>query len=144
MIAAAVAKILDDSIESLTFRPNGAGGNVFVDWMPDQPDVAVAVMTGQTTPNLSKLPCDVTAVQVLVRHTSIRAVADLSAEINNTLACLPAQIVDEDGSDEIQIVGVTPGAYAPIGRDVKERPEWSLNFSIRHHDPTSHRPAVTA
>lgn len=144
MIAAAVAKILDDSIESLTFRPNGAGGNVFVDWMPDQPDIAVAVMTRPGSPNLTKLPGETVGVQVLVRHTSTRAADDLADLIFDALACAPAQVLDDGGPDEVQVIGVTPGSHSPIGRDVKERPEWSLNFTLRIHNPTSHRPAVTA
>lgn len=144
MIAGAIARTIDAAIPSLEYRPDTAGGNLFVDWMPDTPDVAVSVMTQPATPNLTKLPGDTAQVQVLVRHTDPIDLADMAAAIFDALACLPAQILAAGTPDEVQLIGCTATTSGPIGRDEAGRPEWSLDASLRFHNPTSHRPAVTA
>lgn len=142
MIAAAIARTLDAKITSLDYRPGQAGGNVFVDWMPDTPDIAVAVMSRPGVPNLTKLPGDVAAVQIIVRHPN--PLATLAADIFDRLACLPAGVLAAGTPDAVQLIGCTVTSSAPIGRDSAGRSEHSLNVSLRVHHPTSHRPAVTA
>lgn len=144
MIASAIARTLDAAIESLEYRPDSAGGNTFVDWMPDSPDVAVAVMAQPATPNLTKLPGDSGQVQVLIRHTDPDGLSRLATSIFDALACLPAQILAAGTPDEVQLIGCTATTSGPIGRDEAGRPEWSLDVSLRFHNPTTHRPAVTA
>lgn len=144
MIAAAVARTLDTEIESLAYRPALAGGNIYVGWMPDTPDIAVAVMPRPGTPNLTKLPGDVANVQILVRHIDEVALDELTATIFDRLACLPAQVLAAGTTDAVQLIGCTVTSSAPIGRDAAGRPEHSLNVTLRIHNPTTHRPAVTA
>lgn len=144
MIASAIARTLDAAIESLEYRPDSAGGNTFVDWMPDSPDVAVSVMNRPATPNLTKLPGDTAQVQVLVRHDDPTDARSLALQIFDALACLPAGVIAAGTDDEVQLIGCTVTSIAPIGRDEAKRPEYSLNVSLRVHNPTTHRPAVTA
>lgn len=148
MLVRAVAKLLDAQITGLTFADGQAAGNVFVGWMPDSPDRCVAVMAGSPLPQLSKLPVDIPTVQLIVRDGSGKygAAHDLAEACRSALDCLPAQILDPGGADQTQIVGATADQSGPIdmGRDTKDRPEFSVNTTWRTHHPTTHRPAVNA
>lgn len=149
MLATAVAKLLDAQVVGLTFAATGqVGGNVFVGWMPDAPDRCVAVMPGAPLPQLSKLPTDQPTIQLIVRDAvgKYRAAHDLAEACRSAIDCLPAQVLADGTPDEVQIIGATADQSGPIdmGRDQKDRPEFSVNTTWRVHQPTTHRPAVTA
>lgn len=149
MIARAVAKLLDAQIAGLTFTSDGqSGGNIFVGWMPDSPDRCVAVMPGAPLPQLSKLPTDIPTVQLIVRDGvgQYAAAHDLAEACRSAVDCLPAQVLDPAGPDEVVIIGATADQSGPIdmGRDQKDRPEFSVNTTWRTHNPSTHRPAVPA
>lgn len=149
MLARAVAKLLDAQITGLTYADAGqTGGNVFVGWMPDTPDRCVAVMAGAPLPQTSKLPSDIPTVQLIIRDSSGRyvAAAELAEACRSALDCLPAQKLAAGTDDEVIVIGATADQSGPIdmGRDPNDRPEFSVNTTWRTHNPTNHRPAVSA
>ncbi len=135
MLAAAIARLLDAEVTGLTFAAPGAtGGNVFVGWMPDSPDRAVAVMPGAPLPQTSKLPSDIPTMQLIVRDGvgQFGAAHELAESCRSALDCLPAQTLAAGTDDEVYVIGSTADQSGPVamGRDVKDRPEFSLNFTI--------------
>lgn len=146
MIALAVARYLHAE-GVVDFRQHASGGDAFVGHMPSTPDAAVAVMPGPPGPQPTKAPTDLPAVQILVRGrghdiTGPEARAQL---IYDRLAALDNVTLDPGGDAEAHVVGITPAQSGPIwiGQDANQRHEWSLNFDLRVHHPTSHRPALT-
>lgn len=145
MIAAAIALHLaggdDPLIDGLTFDLDAAS-NTFIEYMPDAPDVAVAVMSSGALPQLSKAATDLPTVQVIVRHRDPVAGYTLARAIYDALACLPFGTLAEGSEHEVLVIGCTPAQSGPIsiGRDDNQRHEWSLNFQLRVHAPTTHRP----
>ena len=67
----------------------------------------------------------------------------LARSIYDALHCLDGVTLDGGGPDEVHVIGCTAQQSDPIplGPDALERPEWSLNFQLRTHSPTPHRPA---
>lgn len=148
MLAVAIAQRLDARIAGLTYALAGqVGGNITVDWMPDTPNNAVAVMTDAGTAQLSKLPVDTPGAQILVRGEERSTVEtyELAAAIYAEMQCLDAVTIGS-GPHAIYVIGCSclQSGPIPIGRDEKNRPEYSLNFQLRVHNPTTHRPAVAA
>lgn len=143
MIAAAIAKHLDAHVTGCDYRPSTSGGNVTLDWMPESPDLAVAVMTQPGLPQKSKLAYDLPGIQVIVRGKprDPRSSHDLAAAIHSELTCLDAVTLDDAGPDEVYVVGCTPlqSSPVPMGRDINERLELSLNFSLHTRSLTTHR-----
>lgn len=143
MIARACAKHADATIPALTFAASGtAGGNTFVDWMPDEPDTAVAFMTGQPQPQLTKAATDLPMVQAIVRARKASDAEALAQQVYAEFTCLPRCVLDEGGPDEAHLIGCTAIQSGPVsmGRDPKDRAEFSLNFALRVHAPTTYRP----
>lgn len=144
MLAAAVAKHLDTALTPVKFSESGTGGNCFVGWMPDVPDLAVMVNPtgGQEQP--TRDPSDSPTVQVIVRSAkgTQRVGHELAQNIYSTLQCLDRTVLDPAGVDETRVIGTTAEQSAPIslGLDAVGRPEWSLDFVFQIHNPTTHRP----
>lgn len=143
MLSAAIGKYLAAQLAALTFDATGATGNVFVEWMPSTPDLAIAVMTQPGQSSLSKMPDDRPGVQVLVRGTrnNPRDGYDLARSIFGELAGLDLVTLDDAGVDEVFLIGCSPLQSEPvsIGQDANERFEWSLNFTCHTYNPTTHR-----
>lgn len=143
MIARAALKHLT-ALELVDFRPDAAGGDAFVEHMPDQPAAAVMADAG-ALPELSRQPWGRPTLHLIVRgapydHAGAHARAQ---QIIDALDCQPPTRWDEDGDDEVLVEGCTalsrePG---PMGRDPLHRPEYSLNFVLHTHQPSSNRPA---
>lgn len=145
MIAAAVGKYLGDEVTGLTYSATTTGGNVFVGWMPSAPDIAVGVMPAGGVPNRTLQPWDTPVVQIIVRGAPRvqRASYDLARAVYDALAGLDNTTLDAAGDDEVFVIGCTPvqSDAVPLGVDDNDRPEWSLNFEIQVHAPTTNRPA---
>lgn len=143
MIAAAMAIEADLTIPQLTYRPTSTGGNVFLDWMPDDPNVAVAFMTQPGRPQLGKGAHDFPDVQALVRGAPYDAEGAhaLAQAICDAFHCRPASTWAAGTDHEVWVIGCTAAQSSPvpIGRDARERPEYSLNFRLTVHQPTTHR-----
>lgn len=145
MLAAAIAKYLADEVSGLTYTPTATTGNVFLAHMPAGPDVAVAVMPTGGGPEASFIPTDSPSVQVIIRgeRHAHRASYALARTVYSTLTCLDNVLLDEDGDDEVWVVGCTARQSDPIpmGVDSNDRPEWSTNYDLIVHAPTANRPA---
>lgn len=144
MLAYAVAKYLGAQVGTLAFTASSGTGNVFVDYMPASPDAAVMVSGQPGLPQLSKLPTDLPGLQVIVRgapHAATTAHA-VARAIYSALTCLDGVTLDDNGAHEVYVIGCTASQSEPVpmGRDANERPEYSLNFQLRVHAPTTHRP----
>lgn len=143
MISAALARHLDAQITGLSYAaPGSTGGNVYADWMPDEPDRAVAVMTGQPLPQLTRQATDLPQMQVLVRDRKSRDGEALARAVYSALTCMRRATLAAGTDDEVLVLGCTAAQSGPvsIGRDAVDRHEWSINFSLRVHAPTTHRP----
>lgn len=149
MIGFHIAHHIGANIAGLDYAPTNPGGNVFVDWMPETPDLAVAVMHGAGLPQGSRNPDDMPTIQIIVRgnpHDSHSALAVASAIYNRfhcrdgweaTGALDPAG----DAIAPVWVSGMTAQQTAPVpmGRDANTRPEFSLNFALFTNNPTTHR-----
>lgn len=143
MLAVAVAKYLDDQLPDLTFREDQRGGNVFVASMPSEPDEAVAVMPSGGVEQPDRTGHDMPTLQILVRGKRMapRPSYELARAIYSKLACLDLVVLDEDGPDEVKVIGCTAmqSDPVPLGQDANQRHEWSLNFRLHVHAPTANR-----
>lgn len=143
MIAAAIAKYLGATIDSLIYSEVGAPGtNVYVQALPDDgPDIAIGVFAngGQQEPTLDRAKSP--AVQVLIRgdrNTPLGA-HTLATAIYDALHCLDHTRLDENGPDDVFVVGCTGRQSEPIdlGPDPLGRREWSLNFDLITYQPVT-------
>lgn len=144
MLAYAVAKHLAANVTALTFNPATSGGNTFVEDMPPLPDLAVMVSGQPGLPQMSRLATDLPGIQCIVRAAAFDVVNGyaVARSIYSELTCLDGITLDQSGAHEVYVIGCTASQSEPasIGRDDNERPEWSLNFQLRTHAPTKHRP----
>lgn len=143
MIAAAIAKYLDAQVAGLTYTTTATTGNVFLAHMPAGPDIAVAVMPSGGGREASTSPHDSPSVQIIVRgeRHAWRASYGLARDIYDALACLDNVTLDDGGTDEVWVVGTTARQSDPVpmGADDNDRPEWSSNWDLLVHAPTTHR-----
>lgn len=148
MLAVALARYLPTIVVDLTFRETEPGGNLFIAHLPDKPDRAVAITPTGGPEQAAKAPTDTPTVQFRVRSAKgdprsgfVRATA-----IYDALAYLTSTVIDEGGDAETLVHSVIPMQSAPasIGEDAKGRHEWVLNFRLRVHHPTRHRPPYAA
>lgn len=148
MLARAIATYLGANVAGLTWAGCATGGNVFVATMPDSPDVAVMVMPTGGREQLTRLPYDLPSLQVMTRGEPYDAVGpfETAAAIYSALTCLDGVTLDPGGDDEVLVVGCTAAQSAPvsIGRDANDRHEFTTNWRLHVHNPTTHRPAITA
>ena len=149
MLARAIAKHLAATVDGLTFDEHGTTGNVFVAWMPDQPDTAVMVMPEQGDEQPTKAPTDTPRIQIMTRGPAAAGPMvpyELAQAIEDQLACLDHTTLDPAGPDAVRVIGITPHQSGPvsIGQDANGRHEWTTNWRLRIHRPTAHRPAITA
>lgn len=134
------------TLTAWTYNDATADGNVFVEWMPATPDTALSVMTQPGQPQLAKRPVDLPGIQFLVRGERQADPADsfaLAEELYGEFTCLDLVTLDDGGTNEVYVAGCTALQSSPVylGRDSNDRPEWSLNFSLRTLSPTTHRSA---
>lgn len=145
MVAVAALTYLTATIEWFDYRPDDAGGNAFLEHMPDDVDAAYMVTAFPGPTVGGRWPWGEPSLQVIVRaapydHEGGRTRAQ---EIIDALDRLDGVIWDEGGPHELVVEGCTHRGQgpAPIGRDDRQRPEWSLNFDLHTQNPTSHRVA---
>lgn len=148
MIESAIARHLADTVDGLVYDESGATGNLFLGYMPSEPDVAVMVSIPAAQPQLSNLPYDLPQPQVLVRagRFDVRGVDALARAVYAELTCLDLTTIAEGTPDEVFVVGATAIQSFPvdIGVDDNERPQRSLNFNFHVPSPTTHRQQVGA
>ena len=142
MLAYAIAKYLASKVDGLTYDEDDVAGNVFVGWMPETPDVCVAVMAQPGLANMSKSPTMLPGIQLIVRNAVEDTGYTLALACQAELDCLDQTVLDPGGPDEVRIITSTATTSDPasMGRDENERCEWSVNLQLRIVRPTELRP----
>jgi hypothetical protein len=139
-----VADLLDgiarhlDALSLLTYDPEGADGDTFLDDMPSQPDRAVAITSYQAgvEPD-SLLPYDEPRIQVRTRDLDPTAARKRCKALYDELHGLgPVDL--PDGTRLILCVALQGGPTA-IGKDQNGRAEYVCNFRAEHRTPSAHR-----
>ena len=147
MLAAAIAHHLT-SLGLVDYRPDGAGGDCFVQWLPDQPPEAVSVWNTGGLPQPTRLAFDDPSFQVRARgdRFDVTTPHDRLAAIYDALTCLDGVTIAAGTPHEVWVIGISPLQSSPIsiGRDDNQRPEWTQNYSVSIANPTAHRPQITA
>lgn len=121
------------------FDPDGVGGDIFIEHLPDSPSSAIALMStgGPEEPGV-RHPFDTRSFQVLVRGGVDPRPAKTRAEaIYNALQGLTGVTLD-DGTYVVGIGAIQPGPIR-VGQDQNNRHRFSLNFWARVRAYTEHR-----
>ncbi len=143
MISRAFAKHMD-AAGLVVYRP-AAGGDCFLEHLPDAPDEAVAVYStgGNPLPAAATQGYDEPTLQLLVRGApedpeSPKARAD---GLYAALQGLRYVWLDEGGVDAVFLVACSSPQTAPvgIGTDERGRQRYSLNFALHVRALTGHR-----
>ncbi|CAL9607490.1 hypothetical protein SUDANB95_05519 [Actinosynnema sp. ALI-1.44] len=121
------------------YAPTGTGGTLYLDELPDTPDLAVALARYGGTESDSRLPYDEIAMQWRVRgsHQDRRTAANLAQRIYDELHGMGSRALP-GGTWMVDLIG-TQGGPVYIGKDPKHRPEWTVNMRAEVHRPTVHR-----
>ena len=125
------AWLMTDPPSGFDYRADLPGGNVFVDWHPDQPDLSVAVMTRPgPAPDDSFFGYDRTRIQFIVRGPKggQRVAFGLCEAIRDRLAGLHSVELDEG----VIVVGAQAldSQPASIGTDEAGRPEYDCHMEV--------------
>lgn len=114
------------------------GSDLFVEFLPDSPDNVVAIYsTGGFNFNYSSvLGYDNPTIQVRVRNTDQLAAYNKIAAVYDKLQGL--NTVTLDGSSIINVQALQ-SAPTTIGRDAKNRAEYTQNYTIMVRNKTTHR-----
>lgn len=123
----------------VTYDPDSAGGNCFIESMPSTPDTAVVltIYDDRTEPD-SLLGYDEPRMQVRVRGTTDPRVSrTLCAQIRSELHGL-GPVILPDGTHLILSVCIQ-AAPASLGVDDNQRHEHVANFRMEHRSITTHR-----
>lgn len=116
------------------------GGNVFLEALPQQPDVCVALKSYGGPPPDSGLPYDSPIIQILVRgDEDPKTATDLWYAIYSVLH----GAVNVDLPDGTRLVAALVQQSAPIniGPDANGRHRFSMNVRLEVVNATAHRPA---
>lgn len=105
-----------------------AGGNLFLENLPPQPDFAIMVRhTGGYVPDGTRLVQP--TFQVVVRHPDLRTAIDTADAVHAALRFHTGPLVD--GQSEVSIVWPLQDAPVYIGRDENGRHLHSINIRLR-------------
>ena len=112
----------------LIVKGHANSSTITVDYQPDSPDNLVTLYneTAPVLPESHSLAVDLCGLQVLVRNTSNSAARAKAIAIHKELVGLSESLSGQTVSD-LYIV-TSPGF---IGRDTKNRAEWSAHYSYR-------------
>ena len=110
------------------YRPDSAGGSIFLGRLPDRPDLAVAIARYAGGESDARLGYDDLRLQFRVRgpHGDYTVGEDLAQRVYDELHGLPSRYLP-DGTWMVDLVGLQTGP-ADIGPDEHHRPEWTVNF----------------
>lgn len=137
MIAEQLAIYLDGLLAELIYDPAGATGNVFVHYMPEKPDTAVAITPyGGVEPD-SGLGYDEYTVQFRVRGDVDPNTADVLIQKLYYQLEGSEHVVLNDGTRMISAIALTPPNS--LGEDDLRRFESVVNFRIEVRAVTAHR-----
>ena len=146
----AVAEHITANHPELTYSATGVGGQIFVATMPTAPDtdtkVNVAVMPYGGAQEANRLPTNRPLVQLIIRSRRFdpRPALEVWDDLYGLFAGLDHTHIGT--TDPVRVIGCTPlqTGPVPLGQDVNDRHEFTLNLEFRVHAPSIHRPAITA
>lgn len=127
-----------NAVEGLTYS-DIAGGNIFIDRLPQGPDRAIAVYSAAGPEADSKLPYDPVDFQVVIRseqgglwaHEVWKDIYSALHGLRNTT--LP------DGTYLVYCLATSSSPF-PLGEDENGRPQFSIDFRSEVLNTTSERP----
>lgn len=116
-----------------TFNESGVGGNIFINTLPDQPDAAVGIFTtgGPGSDRLNRYGKD--ALQILIRTVPYdpRVGETKARQIIESLNGYNSGFLVNGGDYIVDVEAVQSGPSG-IGKDAKNRFEYSQNFIIEY------------
>lgn len=121
------------------YEPTTPNGNVFLGELPDAPDLAVAIATYPGGEADARLGYDELRVQFRVRgaHGDYRTGRALAQRIYDELHGMPSRYLP-GGTWMVDLVGLQSGPI-DVGKDVKHRPQWTVNFRSEVRNQSVHR-----
>lgn len=144
MITRALAKHLH--AEGLVvYEPLGAGGDCFLEHLPDSPDEAVMILStgGNPLGPAATYGWDEPTVQIMVRGApdDVETPAARAQAIYDAMQGLRYVTLDEGGTDEMRLCVCSSSQTAPftLGRDERNRYRFSLNFALHVRNKTANR-----
>lgn len=138
MISDAIAQQIGATVTGLSYSTTG--GTVFVDHLPQTPDLCVAVYSVSADEPDARLPYDPVQFQVVVRaknnelgaaFTKMDAIYSALQGLRNT--ALP------DGTYLVFALALS-ASWFPMGEDENGRPRYSMDFRGETLNPTTERP----
>lgn len=126
-------------LDGLTYS-EGAGGNVFVDHIPESPDRLAAVISQPSTEADSKLPYDPVEFQVVVRCEAGSEWALDTAKAVYSRLHGKRNITLPDGTYAVFIVAQQGALPFRLGEDDNGRPAYSVDFRGEQLNQTEERP----
>lgn len=146
MIATAIARHGASLVTASTYNPDTTGGNVFVDHMPDQPDVCVSVVAygGPPVDGQAKHNWSAQSVQITARGAAEdrRGPHDVAFAWFSALAGLTSTTLAPGTVDEVFAHIIDPIQSHPFhlpGTDRNDRHSYVFNVTVDALVPTSHR-----
>lgn len=143
MIARALARWL--TAEALATYSEDAGGDCFLEHLPDAPDEALMLLStgGNPLPASDTFGYDEPTLQLLVRGAPNDATgpAERALALYGALQGLRYTTLDAGGPDEVRLTEARSTQTAPvaIGTDEKDRYRFTLNFAFHVRALTAHR-----
>lgn len=143
MIACALAKWL--TAEALVAYTEEAGGDCFLEHLPDSPDAAIMLLStgGNPLPASDTFGYDEPTVQLMVRGAPLDPLgpAERALSLYDALQGLRYVTLDAGGEDEVRLIEARSSQTAPValGSDEKDRYRFSLNFAFHVRALTQHR-----
>ena len=129
MIITEIAQYLHDNGLGI-YSPNGVDGNIFLEFMPDEPDEAICLhSTGGMAADVAT-PITRPTVQVIVRgNTDSLAVAAIAESIHDALNNLHSMRFTMDG-EYILLCQCRQSEPTHVGVDENGRHEYSINLAL--------------
>ena len=143
MISRALAKWLD--AHALASYREGAGGDCFLEHLPDAPDEAVQILStgGNPLPAAATWGYDEPTLQLMLRGAPGDPERPLARAWSTYAALQGLRYVtlDEGGEDEVFLILCSFAQTAPvnIGADQKGRYRYTLNAALHVRALTEHR-----
>ena len=136
MIHVGIAEYIGSVVQGLAYS-EAPEGNIFIDDLPTDPEVAVGVYLRPGTEPDSKLPYDPRGVQVLVRGTSDPRVALTLAEAIYSELLALRNLTLPDGTYLVYALAEQPPFR--MDSDVNGRAIYCLNLQTEIKNPTQFR-----
>lgn len=138
MIIEQIASYLDE-LGIGVYDTIGVSGNIFLEHLPDNPDIAIALYSSGGSPADSKLNYDLVAVQIMVRGgLDATQAQSLAQGIYDEIHGFEGALFVGGGDWIVSCLGIQSHPVL-LGKDANGRFEYSLNFDIEFQNNDSRR-----